>query len=64
MFGFTIGEYKGEAIDNLVSGKKYFIQVLKRPGYYIIKEICAGKEYIYIDSGKVLDNWKIDRKFL
>ena len=64
MFGFTIGEYKGEAVDSLVPGKKYFIQVLKRPGYYIIKEIFAGREYIYIDSGRVLDNWKIDRGVL
>ena len=64
MFNYTIGLYKGEPIDNLVPGKKYFIQVLRRPGYYIIREVWGGKEYIYIDSGRVLDNWRVDRRFL
>ena len=64
MFGLTIGLYKGEPVKDFESGKKYLIKVMRRPGYYIIKEVQGGQEYIYIDSGRVLENWELDKNLL
>ena len=65
MFGVTFGLYKGELIEGVFEpGKKYLIQVIKRPGYYIIKNVLNGKERIYMDSSRVLNSWRIDGSLL
>ena len=65
MFGLTIGLYKGKTIERFFeSGKRYLIKIMRRPGYYVIREVWSGQEFIYMDCGKILDNWEIDRKIL
>ena len=65
MFGFTIGLYKGPGVDGIFeTGKKYLIKVTRRNRYYIVRDVIANKEFIYMDDSKVLESWDIDRSLL
>lgn len=65
MFGMTIAEYIGETIENFFThGHRYLIRVIRKSGgQYIIREMFTGREYYYIDDGRVLSHWKIDKKY-
>lgn len=65
MFGFTIGLYKGPGVNGIFeTGKKYFIQIRKEKGHYVVMNVLKDKEFIYMDDSKVLESWDIDRNLL